>query len=176
MAFICPYCLSSQPPLEYHEDGKVRLSCKNCGYPIEAASLSGGQGGARRPRILCIDDDRLLLALFTDVLEVHGFEPLTARDGATGIEAAKKQQPDLILLDVMMPGMSGFDVCRTLRSFPAFQKTPIVMFTALADPRVEPQALAAGATRALQKPSNPEMLIEVLRATLTNDSSSPPAQ
>ncbi|HTU02928.1 MAG TPA: response regulator [Candidatus Sulfotelmatobacter sp.] len=169
MAFVCPYCMSNQPPLEYREGGKVRLSCKNCGYPVEAATLAGTDGGGRRPRILCIDDDRLLLGLFTSMLELHDFEPLTAQDGPSAIEIATRERPDLVLLDVMMPGMSGFDVCRKLRSVPALQKTPIIMFTALSDSRVEPKALAAGATMAIQKPFDPKKLIDVLRAALKQD-------
>ena len=172
--FICPYCFSNQPPLEYREDGKVRLTCKNCGYPVEVAAIANAEA-ARRPRVLCIDDDRLLLGLFTSALDLHGFELLTAHDGPSGIELAKKDPPDLVLLDVMMPGMSGFDVCRTLRSLPALQKTPIVMFTALSDPRVGPKAMAAGATLAVQKPFDVKKLVEVLRAALASRPSVRPA-
>jgi putative two-component system response regulator len=165
-AFLCPYCLSNQPPVETREGGRARLSCKNCGYPVERGLLAQPETPVHRPRILCIDDDRLLLGLFVHMLELNDFEPLTAPDGPAGIEAARKERPDLILVDVMMPGMSGFEVCRQLRTYPALQNIPIIMFTALADARVEPKALAAGATQALQKPFDPKELIEVLRTVL----------
>lgn len=164
--YFCPYCLSNMPPVEYREGGRRRLSCRNCGYPVETARLEQQEEAPRRPKILCIDDDKLLLGLFTNTLEVNDFQPLTAADGASGIELAKKERPDLILVDVMMPGMTGFDVCRALRGDPAFRATPIIVFTALTDPRIEPKALQAGATLVMQKPYETKLLLEAIRKTL----------
>jgi len=142
---------------------------------LDAPDLAGRPRHSHRPRVLCIDDDQLLLVLFRDTLEAQGFEPLTAADGRSGIEIAQKERPDLILVDVLMPRMSGYDVCRTLRSVPGFQNTPIILFTALADPRLEAKALAAGATRAFPKLFNLEKLMDVLRVTIEKGETFPPA-
>jgi CheY-like chemotaxis protein len=154
------------PPVQYREGSQTRLSCRNCGYPVESASLAQEDEERRRPKVLCIDDDMLLLGLFTDSLEVNDFQPLTAKDGPSGIELARKERPDLILVDVMMPGMTGFDVCKALREDPAFRDTPIIVLTALTDPRIEPKAMQAGATRVMQKPYHTKRLIETIRETL----------
>jgi len=86
--------------------------------------------------ILCIDDDRLPLSFFTDALERRRFRTLIATDGPSGIEAARVEHPDLILLDVIMPKMSGLEVCRRLRVEPGLKDTPIVLLTALHDPHL----------------------------------------
>jgi CheY-like chemotaxis protein len=158
--------MSNMPPAEYRDAGRRRLSCRNCGYPVDVATLEEERPTPRRPKILCIDDDKLLLGLFTDSLAMNDFQPLTASDGPSGIELAAKERPDLILVDVMMPGMTGFDVCKALRADPALQRTPIIVLTALGDPRIEPKALAAGANLVVQKPYDTKRLIEVIRKTL----------
>ncbi len=104
-----------------------------------------------RPTILCIDDDRFLLTLCCDLLELHGYRTLLATDGPTGIETARVGRPDVILLDLMMPGMDGFAVCRQLRTLPALRDIPIILFTARQDLRVDIQAVEAGATLTLRK-------------------------
>ncbi len=165
--YFCPYCMSSMPPVEFRDGGRRRLSCGNCGYPIDTAEGFNPETDVpRRHKVLCIDDDRLLLGLFVDALQANGFQPLIATDGSAGIEMAKKERPDLILVDVMMPGMSGIDVCRTLRAEPAFVKTPIIVVTALSDPRVGPKATEAGASMVMQKPYETKRLIEAIRKTL----------
>jgi DNA-binding response OmpR family regulator len=164
--------MSNMPPVEYREGSRRRMSCRNCGYPIEAAALTTDDAPARvRPTVLCIDDDKLLLGLFVNALEAHDFRPITAADGPSGIELARKERPDAILVDVMMPGMTGFDVCRALRGDDAFRSTPIIVLTALTDPRIEPKALQAGATLAMQKPYETTKLVETIRKLLSR----PPA-
>jgi len=80
--------------------------------------------------ILLIDDDKNLLELFSGHLEAVGYRPLTARDGATGLRLATESRPDLVVLDVMMPGMDGWEVCERLREKSSI---PIIMLTAKSD-------------------------------------------
>lgn len=162
--YFCPYCMTSAPPVEYADGDERRFSCRNCGYPVEAGSVP--PEGVRRPKILCIDDDKLLLGLFVSTLEVNGFEPVTASDGPSGLALARQLRPDLILVDVMMPGMSGIEVCKTIRSDPELRDTPIITITALTDKRIESKALEAGATLALQKPHDAHRLIEAIKTAL----------
>lgn len=80
-----------------------------------------------RQTILLIDDDQTLLELLSNHLETGGYHPLAANDGPTGVRLAGEVQPDLVVLDVMMPGMDGWDVCRRLRDV---STVPIIMLTA----------------------------------------------
>ena len=106
---------------------------------------------ASRATILYIDDDRFLLTLCCDLLEGHGYRTLLATDGPTGIETAKAGRPDLILLDLVMPGIDGLEVCRRLRTFPDLRDTPIILFTARQALNLDVDALDAGATMTLRK-------------------------
>jgi CheY-like chemotaxis protein len=81
-------------------------------------------------RILWIDDDRLLLTFGKEALERLGYRVLTAADGASGIETAKQEEPDLIILDVLMPNMDGYEICRRLRADAGLKETPILLLTA----------------------------------------------
>ncbi len=169
---FCQYCVSEQPIYEYEEHGRTKRRCQTCGLPLEAASLVRENLGAgfslsNRPKVLCVDDDQLLLSLFAKALEDEDLQPLTATTGAAGIELARQERPDVILLDVMMPGMSGFEVCRRLRSDPDFKDTPIIILTAMHDPRLNVKGFQAGATLAMRKPIGPEKLIRTIKTALT---------
>ncbi len=168
---FCQYCQSTQPMYEYEERGRKKSRCQTCGLPLDAPSLVEGKLAAEsspltRPKILLIDDDQLLLSLLTKALEDENYEPLTATTGYGGIELAKKERPDLILLDVMMPGMSGFEVCRRLRSDPSSKDTPIIIITAVHDPHLNVKGFKAGATLAMRKPFGTEELIDTIRTAL----------
>jgi two-component system alkaline phosphatase synthesis response regulator PhoP len=113
--------------------------------------VNGKDRTASHPTVLYIDDDRLLLTLCCDLLEQHGYRTLLATDGPTGIETAKAGRPDVILLDLVMPGMDGLEVCRHLRTHPDLRTTPIILFTSRQDSRLDNQAVDAGATLTLRK-------------------------
>ena len=171
--FFCPYCCSTQERYEYQEDGQRRFRCASCGTPAEASGLTE-ESAFGRAKVLCIDDDRLLLGLVKDVIETHGFEALTAADGASGLALAKAQHPDVILVDVMMPKMSGFEVCQHLRADPKLRGTPIIIITAMADPELKAKGLQAGANLAIPKPFNPTQIIVLIKKALELKAKGPP--
>ncbi len=127
---------------------------------------------ASRSLILYVDDDRLLLKLCCDVLESHGFRTIIATDGAMAIETAREARPDLILLDVMMPGMDGLQVCRQLRADPLLQKTPVVLLTSLQDLGLEAKGRKAGADGILRKEFSSLEIINTIREILAKRSPS----
>ena len=104
------------------------------------------------PRILIVDDNLTNVKVLQTRLAAEGYEVITAADGEEGLAAARQQAPDLILLDVMMPKLDGFEVCRRLRADAAFPFTPIIMVTAMSDSKDVIAGLEAGGDEYLTKP------------------------
>ncbi len=105
-----------------------------------------------RKRILCVDDDPINLDLLEAILQQKGYIILKAQGGAEALEMMNVQAVDLVLLDVMMPGMNGFEVCRIIKDNPVMNHIPVVMVTVLADKQSRLQGLEAGANDFLSKP------------------------
>jgi two-component system, OmpR family, alkaline phosphatase synthesis response regulator PhoP len=103
-------------------------------------------------RILVVDDEPDLLLLLEEHLSQEGYEVLTATTGMQAISRAREDQPDLILLDVMMPGVSGFDVCNILQDFPETASVPIIFLTAVAETKRKVMGLNLGADDYITKP------------------------
>lgn len=103
-------------------------------------------------KILFVDDEPVVATLMKSRMESRGFQVATASDGASGLEKAKAWQPDLILLDVIMPGMDGYETCRRLKDTKETARIPVILFTAVQDTHLEVLAQKAGATRVVQKP------------------------
>jgi len=121
-------------------------------------------------RILVIDDLPENVFLLQDRLEHSGFLVITAYDGKSGIEKAIKELPDLILLDVMMPDITGIEVCKTLVSNEATQGIPIILVTAKSDAEDTKEGLEAGAFDYIKKPFNRvELLARVHSALKLSD-------
>jgi len=113
-------------------------------------------------RILVVDDTPSNVKLLADVLGAKGYTVLTAASGAEALEAIERHELDLVLLDVMMPGMSGYDVCRKIRANPATVMLPVVMVTALDPAQERVKGIEAGADDFLTKPIHqPEILARV---------------
>lgn len=116
-----------------------------------------------KPRILVVDDDPALAEMLGIVLRNEGLEPAFVADGARAISAYRELKPDLILLDLMLPGMNGIDVCRAIR---AESGVPIVMLTAKADTVDVVLGLESGADDYMVKPFKPKELVARIRTRL----------
>ncbi|MDI6726573.1 MAG: response regulator [Smithellaceae bacterium] len=106
----------------------------------------------RKKKILCVDDEPVNLDLLEAILSQKDYLILKAQKGAEALEMMYAQAVDLVLLDVMMPGMDGFEVCRIIKDNPAMKLIPVVMVTALADKQSRLKGLEAGANDFLNKP------------------------
>jgi DNA-binding response OmpR family regulator len=107
-------------------------------------------------KALTIDDDNSMTELLGLLLRSHGMEVIACNSGTKGIELARTENPNIIILDLMMPGIDGWEVCRTLRTF---TNTPIAILSALDDPAVISTALDAGADDYMVKPIPSSVLI-----------------
>ena len=107
-------------------------------------------------KILAIDDDTAMTELLTLLLQPHDFEVVTVNSGKEGIDLLQQIRPDIILLDLMMPEMDGWETCKKIR---AFSNTPIVILSALNNPGMVASALDAGADDYLIKPVSGSILI-----------------
>lgn len=115
-------------------------------------------------KILIADDEPDILEIIQFNLKAEGYEVFTAKNGDEAIEQAKKHQPDLIILDIMMPGKNGIDVCNILRLQPAFKDTLIVFLSAISDEGTEIRGLETGADDYLTKPIRPKILVSKVNA------------
>jgi len=118
------------------------------------------------PRILIVDDNPVNVKVLQTRLAAEGYEVITAADGEEGLAAARSLTPDLILLDVMMPKVDGFEVCRQLRADAAFPFTPIILVTAMADSKDIVAGLEAGGDEYLTKPVDHAALAARVRSML----------
>ncbi|MBN1585055.1 response regulator [Candidatus Uhrbacteria bacterium] len=104
-----------------------------------------------RTRILIVDDDSFLSGIYATKLEMDGFSVLSARDGDEGLKAAAKELPDLILLDVLMPKLDGFEVLKRLKGDPATKDIPVIMLTNLGQKEDIEKGMGEGAADYLIK-------------------------
>src|SRR6266536_5527127 len=118
------------------------------------------------PRILAVDDNRQNLDLLTKALTAAQYEIITATDGPTALNLVESATADLILLDVMMPGMSGYEVCERIRANETTRLLPVVMLTALHDVSHRIRGIEAGADDFLTKPFNREELLTRVKSFL----------
>lgn len=117
-------------------------------------------------RILVVDDIRTNIKVLEAKLTSEYYEVIAASNGPEALESAVSQKPDLILLDVMMPGMDGFEVCRRLKANPETAHVPVIMVTALGDPEDRVQGLSAGADDFLTKPVDDTAMFARVRSLL----------
>jgi two-component system, OmpR family, alkaline phosphatase synthesis response regulator PhoP len=124
------------------------------------------------PSILIVDDEqhiRLLIEQALEALEDAGVELRTAADGEAGLNAIRNRQPELVFLDVLLPRLDGFEVCRTIKQEMGLAGTTVVMLTAKGQAYDRQQGIEAGADGYLTKPFDPDELLEVARAALGLD-------
>lgn len=119
-----------------------------------------------KERILAVDDSPTVLQMIKAILESGGYEVLTATDGSEALSVARSQSPDLIVLDVMLPKVDGYKVCRLLKYDQQYRHIPIIMLTAKAEEQQMATGIRTGADQYLTKPVEPERLLEAVAAEL----------
>jgi two-component system cell cycle response regulator DivK len=117
-------------------------------------------------RVLLIEDHEDNRRIVRDLLNASGYEMLEAITGEDGIVAAERERPDLILMDIQLPGIDGYEVTRRIRANPALNKTPIIAVTSYALSGDDQKAFAAGCDGYVTKPFSPRMLLAKIREYL----------
>ena len=126
------------------------------------STLSVENNGATKPRVLCVDDEPLNLILLESILSPCGYDVVSAANGAEALEISKTERIDICLLDVMMPGMDGHEVCRRLKSDPQTEHIPVIFLTAHNSMEAEEQGLLMGAVDFIRRPiSHPIVLARI---------------
>lgn len=119
-------------------------------------------------KILVCDDERYIVRLIQVNLEKQGYQVVTAFDGKEGLEKVKSEKPNLVVLDVMMPYMDGFEVLKHLKRDAETESLPVIMLTAKAQDRDVFEGYSYGADMYLTKPFNPQELISFVKRIISN--------
>ena len=119
-----------------------------------------------KQRILVVDDDKEVVRLMRAYLERAGYDVLAAYDGETAVHALRREKPDLVLLDLMLPDRDGYDITRLVRTDPTLAKTPIIMLSARVEDTDKIIGLEIGADDYVTKPYNPREVVARVRARL----------
>ena len=117
-------------------------------------------------RILLVDDEPSIVKMVGKRLEVEGFDVVVAMDGQEGLAKAQAEHPDLIILDLMLPKLNGYEVCTMLKQDTRYQKIPVVMFTAKAQDKDEKLGMECGANAYVRKPFRAQELMDKIRSLL----------
>src|SRR4030042_660288 len=117
-------------------------------------------------RILVVEDDPGALRLISYTLQAEGYEVITATNGLQGLRKAQNDKPDLVVLDVMLPGIDGFEICHRLRADPGTARLPIMMLSAKARETDKTTGLNVGADDYLTKPADPSDIVSHIKALL----------
>lgn len=169
----CRHCEAVQRTCEFLEGGVRVLRCQVCRFPFGTScpvklQASPDTAGSRRIKILCVNDAPLTRQMIGDILRAEGYTVVMAPDGETGLGAVTRERPDLVLLDIMMPGLDGFEVCRLLKMDAATRDIPIIILTVLTDPKLNTRAFEAGAVLALQKTAEPRIILRTVAVALAS--------
>ena len=127
-----------------------------------------------KPAVLIVDDQPFYTTMFRGVLEQHGFRVLVANSGPDGLKLAKNHKPDIIVLDIEMPGMDGFAVCQKLKEDTEVKDIPVMILTGTNNPKLNEKAFKAGADITALKALSSERLVNTIRIALNKGK--PPAQ
>lgn len=119
-------------------------------------------------KILIVDDEPHILRSLGFVLERAGYRVMVARSGAEGLGLIERQHPDLVFLDIMMPQLDGYEVCRRIRSSDALSGTYVILLTAKGQETDRQKGLEAGADEYMTKPFSPSRAVERVRAALSS--------
>lgn len=125
--------------------------------------------------VLIVEDEMLLAEAMSATLDIEGLQTVIAHDGPQALTLARELHPDLILLDVMLPGKSGIEVCATLKTDPATSSIPVVIVSARVEEEDKSVGLAAGADVYVTKPFSPVKLIDLVKEMVTSSTAAPPS-
>ena len=117
-------------------------------------------------RILVVDDDELVLVALAELLSPKGYTVSTALSGPQALEKIDKDRFDLLILDIIMPKMDGYELCQRIRAMEEYSEIPIIMLTAKSSEEDQRRGLMVGATLFLPKPISPQRLLHLIAATL----------
>jgi CheY-like chemotaxis protein len=134
---------------------------------VQAAAAAVAASEPQRGRVLIVDDEFGLADVVADILSERGYETAIAINGDLGLQALREKPPDLVLLDVMMPVLSGTEMLKRMKSDPARAAIPVVLMTAL--PREVPEDVRAQCEAVLPKPFSPDQLFQVLERVLAGE-------
>jgi CheY-like chemotaxis protein len=129
-------------------------------------TVAGTDPAIERKRILIVDDDAFIRRPLEFILEEEGYEAVGASDGPECLRRVETDPPDLIFLDIMMPGLDGFTVCHTLKNNPQFAHIPVILLSARGHDRDRERGRAAGALDFITKPYSPADLLQRVRKIL----------
>lgn len=129
--------------------------------------LARRPSAAPPPTLLLVDDNAVNLQVLLRSLEGRGYRLLVAKDGRTAIDIARRVRPDMVLLDVLMPGMGGFEVCSALKADPATRSAPVIFLSALGEVTDKVTGLSLGAVDYITKPIQPEEVVARVEAHLS---------
>ena len=130
------------------------------------ATPTEGRSPAVLPSALVVDDQPFFTTMLRTVLEQQGFRVFVANNGPDGLKLAKKNLPDIIVLDIEMPGMDGFTVCQKLREDADLKNIPVMILTSTSDPKLNEKAFKAGADITAMKSLSAERLVNMIRLAL----------
>ena len=123
-------------------------------------------GEAPAPRILIVDDDPVIVRLLQINFRLEGYEVDTASRGEDALEKVRANRPDVVILDVMMPGIDGWEVCRQLKESPAVRHIPVIFLSARAQDEDRQRGYALGVDEYVTKPFDPMALVEKVRRVI----------
>lgn len=161
-----------EPPPEAAPESKSEPTPE----PKAAAAVKEDEGAGPRPLVLIVDDEVDLLRSLAELLQFKGFDVITAEDGQQGLTLAQQLIPNAIILDVMLPKMDGFQVCRLLKFNEKYRDIPIIILTARNEESGRELAQASGAEAFIAKPFDTDELINTLHRIVTKPSERKAAQ
>ena len=129
------------------------------------------ESGANKGKILVVDDENYILHILDFSLGAEGYEVITAEDGEEAVRKAKEERPDLVVLDVMMPKLDGFEACRAIKRDAELAGTPVILLSAKARDIDQKQGYEAGADDYITKPFSPGRLVERVHGLLKTNAS-----